>query len=278
MKQQTNKPANQGEPGDLLVPRFAGSDQPLILASGSPRRRQLLARLGLPFRVVVPDLDEDVPSSSGLTPDQMAEALARAKALTVAQRERDGLVLAADTLVVDGETVLGKPRDAAEATAMLRRLRDREHRVITSVALLDAARPGPPSGIQSRFRPPPSGGGIDAAAFRLRSHKLSEVAFGLAHHVATTVRMRPYTDEEIAAYVARGEPFDKAGAYAIQDQAFHPVASYDAVPAGRQGCYCNVVGLPLRAVIRLLRQAGLDITDSHLAGLPPECENCPIPS
>jgi len=242
MKQHTNKRANQGEPGGLLVPRFAGSDQPLILASGSPRRRQLLACLGLPFRVVVPDLDEDVPSSSGLTPEQMAEALARAKALTVAQRERDGLVLAADTLVVDGETVLGKPCDAAEATAMLRRLRDREHCVITGVALVDAG--------------------------RLHSD--------LADHVATRVRMRPYTDAEIAAYVARGEPFDKAGAYAIQDQAFHPVASYDAVPAGRQGCYCNVVGLSLRAVIRLLRQAGLDITDDHLVGLPPECENCPV--
>jgi septum formation protein len=236
MNQQTNKPINQGEPGGLLVPWFAGSDQPLILASGSPRRRQLLACLGLPFRVVVPDLDEDVPSSSGLTPEQMAEALARAKAITVAQRERDGLVLAADTLVVDGETVLGKPRDAAEATAMLRRLRDREHRVITGLALVDAAR----------------------------------LASSLSHCLTTTrVRMRDYSDAEIAAYVARGEPFDKAGAYAIQDQAFRPVASYD-------GCYCNVVGLPLRAVVRLLRQAGLDITDDSLGGLPPECGNCPL--
>ena len=210
----------------------------LILASGSPRRRQLLARLGLPFRVVVPDLDEDVPSPSDLAPDQMAEALAGAKAIIVAQRERRGLVLAADTLVVDGETVLGKPRDAAEAMAMLRRLRGREHRVITGVALVDAACP----------------------------------ASSVSHVLTTTsVRMRPYTDAEIAAYIARGEPFDKAGAYAIQDQAFHPVASYHS-------CYCNVVGLPLRAVVSLLRQAGLDITHHHLVGLPQECENCPIPS
>jgi septum formation protein len=83
------------------------------------------------------------------------------------------------------------------------------------------------------------------------------------------VRMRPYSEEEIAAYVARGEPFDKAGAYAIQDEAFRPVASYD-------GCYCNVVGLPLRAVVRLLREGGLDITSEHLAGLPAECAGCPI--
>ena len=120
---------------------------------------------------------------------------------------------------------------------MLRRLRDREHRVITGLALVDAGSP-----------------------------KLS-----LVDHVTTAVRMRLYSEDDIAAYIARGEPFDKAGAYAIQDPHFRPVASYDA-------CYCNVVGLPLRAVIRLLRGAGLDITDDHLAGLPAECERCPIPS
>jgi len=208
---------------------------PLILASGSPRRRQLLACLGLPFRVVVPDLDEDASSNADLTPEEMAEALARAKALSVAQREGSGLVLAADTLVVDGDTVLGKPRDAAEAASMLRRLRDREHRVITGVAVVDATR----------------------------------FTASLVGHVTTAVRMRPYSEEEIAAYITRGEPFDKAGAYAIQDQAFHPVASYD-------GCYCNVVGLPLRAVTRLLQKDGVDITDDHLAGLPAECAACPM--
>ena len=208
---------------------------PLILASGSPRRRQLLACLGLPFRVVVPDLDENASSNADLTPEEMAEALARAKALSVAQREGGGLVLAADTLVVDGDTVLGKPRDAAEAASMLRRLRDREHRVITGVAVVDATR----------------------------------FTASLVGHVTTAVRMRPYSEEEIAAYITRGEPFDKAGAYAIQDQTFHPVASYD-------GCYCNVVGLPLRAVTRLLQKDGVDITDDHLAGLPAECAACPM--
>jgi len=207
----------------------------LVLASGSPRRRQLLACLGLPFRVVAPDVDEDASSNADLTPEEMAEALARAKALAVAQREGRGLVLAADTLVVDGDTVLGKPRDAAEAAAMLRRLRDRAHRVITGVAVVDASRP----------------------------------TAILVDHVSTAVRMRPYSDDELAAYIARGEPFDKAGAYAIQDPQFRPVASYD-------GCYCNVVGLPLRAVIRLLRRAGLDITDGHLARLPRECAGCPV--
>ena len=224
----------------------------LILASGSPRRRQLLACLGLPFRVIAPDVDEDVPSAANAAPEEMAETLARAKALTVAQREGDGLVLAADTLVVDGDTVLGKPRDAVEAAAMLRRLRDREHRVITGVALVDAGRPGP-----GNTSPPPEGGGIDAARAVL------------VDHIVTAVRMRAYGDDEIEAYVTRGEPFDKAGAYAIQDEAFRPVASFD-------GCYCNVVGLPLRAAIRLLRQGGLDITDDRLARLPKECAKCPV--
>ena len=81
--------------------------------------------------------------------------------------------------------------------------------------------------------------------------------------------MRHYSDAEIAAYVARGEPLDKAGAYAIQDEQFHPVASYD-------GCYCNVVGLPLKALATLLRRAGLDITSDSLEALPPECARCPI--
>jgi len=207
----------------------------LILASGSPRRRQLLSCLGLPFRVVVPDVDEEAPSTANLTPEKMAEALAGAKALSVAQREGRGLVLAADTLVVDGETVLGKPRDAGEAAAMLRRLRGREHRVITGLALVDAARP----------------------------------SVSLLDHVMTVVRMRPYSEEEIAAYIAPREPFDKAGAYAIQNQEFRPVVSYD-------GCYCNVVGLPLRAVVRLLQKGRVDITREHLAGLPWECAKCPI--
>jgi MAF protein len=207
----------------------------LILASGSPRRRQLLARLGLPFSVVVPDVDEDVPSAANASSEEMAQTLASAKALSVAQGEGNTLVLAADTLVVDGDTVLGKPRDAAEAEAMLRRLRGKGHRVITGLALVHAARPG----------------------------------LSLVDHVTTAVLMRPYNEEEIAAYIARGEPFDKAGAYAIQDETFRPVASYD-------GCYCNVVGLPLRAVMQLLRQGGVDITDEHLANLPRECARCPV--
>jgi MAF protein len=202
----------------------------LILASRSPRRRQLLAHLGLPFRVVIPKVEEDVaPASSGL-----ADTLALAKAEAVARDEGEGIVIAADTIVLDGETILGKPANGAEAAETLRRLRGREHRVITALAVVDAS-----SGQRA------------------------------ALHVVTSVRMRDYSDAEIAAYVARGEPLDKAGAYAIQDERFHPVASYN-------GCYCNVVGLPLKALVLLLRRAGVDITSHGLEALPEQCAACPI--
>ncbi|KPK47972.1 MAG: hypothetical protein AMJ77_01515, partial [Dehalococcoidia bacterium SM23_28_2] len=147
----------------------------LILASRSPRRRRLLAHLGIAFRVVVPTVEEDAAPPTPGRPEELAEALALAKAEAVAAQERKGIVIAADTIVVDGEAILGKPADGSEAGAMLRRLRGRTHRVITALAVVDAA------------------GGRKAVS-----------------HVVTAVRMRPYSDEEIAAYVARGEPLDKA--------------------------------------------------------------------
>ena len=207
---------------------------PLILASRSPRRRRLLDHLGLPFRVVISQVEEDMAPTAAGRPQELAETLALAKAEAVATEEGEGIVIAADTIVVDGDTILGKPADSSEAAAMLRRLRGKTHRVITGLALVD-----PGSGQQA------------------------------ASHVVTSVRMRPYSDAEIAAYVTRGDPLDKAGAYAIQDEAFHPVASY-------QGCYCNVVGLPLKALVTLLRRASLDITPESLETLPPECARCPI--
>jgi MAF protein len=206
----------------------------LILASGSPRRRKLLAHLGLPFRVVVPEVEEDVAPAAMGKPEELAEALALAKAEAVARDEGEGIVIAADTIVVDGDTILGKPADGSEAEATLRRLRGKTHRVITGLAVVNA------------------GNGRRAAL-----------------HVVTAVRMRPYSDAEIAAYVARREPLDKAGAYAIQDEQFHPVASYN-------GCYCNVVGLPLKALVNLLRRAGVDITSHTLEDLPQQCAVCPI--
>ena len=202
----------------------------LILASASPRRRELLACLGIPFEVTQPRIDE---GASG-RPERVARRLAVAKARAVAARRPEAAVLAADTVVAHGATILGKPRDAAEAGAMLRRLRGRTHRVVTAVAVL------PP-----RRRQP------------------------LVAHALTRVTMRRYTDEEIERSIARGDPFDKAGAYAIQDPRLAPVESYS-------GCYCNVVGLPLWTTVELLRRAGVDITRILEAAMPLQCGGCPL--
>lgn len=155
---------------------------PLVLASGSPRRRELLTRAGVAFEVIPAGIDERL--RSGETPEALVVRLAHEKALAVARRLGPGprrLVLGADTLVVlDGE-ILGKPRDAVEAEGMLARLAGRTHRVLTGVAL--ARSDGP-----------------ERRACR----------------VASEVRMRPVGAEEIRRYVATGEPLDKAGAYALQ--------------------------------------------------------------
>ena len=203
----------------------------LILASASPRRRELLAALDVPFTVVAADVDETV--RPGEEPEAAAVRLARSKAETVARQADAELVLGADTVVVLDGRILGKPADATEAAAMLRALRGREHAVITGVALYDTAS-------------------------------------GETHCAApgTTVRMRVYTDVEIAASIAAGTPFDKAGAYAIQDEVFTPVERIE-------GCYCNVVGLPLWTVLHLLDGVGA------LRPRPPSetrrvCDGCPL--
>jgi MAF protein len=203
----------------------------LILASGSPRRRHLLGCLGLPFEVVEPEIDE---SDLAGRPERVARRLAAAKARAVAARRPDAFILAADTVVAHRGALLGKPREAAEAEATLKRLRGRVHRVVTAVAVL-------PPGHRRR----------------------------LVDHAVTRVTMRRYTDAEIAASIARGDPFDKAGAYAIQDDRLAPVARYD-------GCYCNVVGLPLWTAVRLLGRAGLDITQFSPTDLPPQCDSCVV--
>lgn len=185
---------------------------PLILASASPRRRELLSRLGRPFTVVIPGVEEQPwPREK---PASYALRNAAEKARAVAARHPDATILAADTIVVLDDHILEKPVDAEHAAAMLRRLSGRAHEVITGVCLWQ-----------------PGGGG-----FRER-----------ADAVRTAVRFRALSDAEIAAYVATGEPMDKAGAYAIQGGAARFVAGYD-------GPYDNVVGLPLDPVRRWLAQ------------------------
>lgn len=202
----------------------------LILASASPRRRELLARLGVPFEVVEPGIDEGEPSGR---PERVARRLATAKARAVADVWPKAIVLAADTVVAHHGALLGKPCDDAEARAMLERLRGRRHRVVTAVAVIAPARRRP-----------------------------------LVGHAVTAVTMRGYGDDEIAASIARGDPFDKAGGYAIQDERLRPVESY-------QGCYCNVVGLPLWTAAGLPRRVGLDIT-VDASGWLPQCAACVV--
>ncbi|HQZ71238.1 MAG TPA: Maf family protein [Anaerolineae bacterium] len=162
--------------------------RPLILASASPRRRALLATLGRPFEVHVADVDErplpaENPSAYGLR-------LALAKARAVADRLAGApvTVLGADTLVVVDGRILGKPADAAEASAMLNLLRGRRHDVLTAVAVVDGA----------------------------GNRCVAELA-------VTGVWMRAYSGAELRAYVESGDPMDKAGAYAIQHEGFRPV-------------------------------------------------------
>jgi MAF protein len=197
----------------------------LRLASASPRRRLLLPLLGCPVEVKPTDTDER--PLAGESGRELASRLALAKARVVASTNVGEVTVGADTVVVLGDSQLGKPVDAAEARAMLRALRARAHTVITAFALVTA-----------------------------------ETTWQGA--VETSVTMRTYSDAEIEAYIESGHPSDKAGAYAIQDLDFSPVASL-------AGCYLNVVGLPLCEVQRGLLLLGLPRPEEVLD---PPCRLC----
>jgi len=200
----------------------------LVLASASPRRRELLGAVELDFRVVPADLDEEA-IAAGLAPDEAALAVAAAKAAAIATG--DTVVLAADTIVVLDGRMLGKPASPGAARRMLEALRARTHRVVTAVA-------------------------VRAGAAEGRAAEWS------------AVRMRAYRDEEIATYVASGGGLDKAGAYGIQDEPFRPVAAIE-------GCWCNVMGLPLWTALRLLDQAGCR-APRRPDGAYARCASCPL--
>ena len=182
----------------------------LILASASPRRSELLACAGFDFEARVSSVEE-IPWPGEL-PESFARRAARDKALAVAASELpESLVLGADTIVVAGDEILGKPADPTDAARMLRRLSGITHRVITGVCVV---------------RPPQQ---VEALT-----------------HETTTVTFRSLDEAEIAANVASGEPMDKAGAYGIQGRASKFVTQVE-------GCYFNVVGLPVAAVYNLLK-------------------------
>ena len=187
----------------------------LILASASPRRRELLALAGVPFDIVVSPAQEPDPDVNE-HPAAYAARMARLKAAAVAQMHPTAVVLGADSVVAVGETILGKPADAADALRMLRLLSGRGHQVVTGCAL---------------FAP-----GREPEIFT----------------VATEVTMGVVAEDRLAAYVATGEPMDKAGAYAIQGGAAAFVTTIC-------GSYTNVVGLPLAEVVEILGVWGVAV-------------------
>jgi septum formation protein len=203
-----------------------------ILASNSPRRRQFLALMGLDFQVIPAEVDET--PLPGESPPEYVVRLAMEKAGFVqGLRNLNAIIIAADTTVVDGDQILGKPVDEIEAGKMLQQLRGRTHQVFSGVAV--------------------AGNG----------NLITELC-------STDVPMRPYSFEEIRAYIASGDPLDKAGGYAIQHPGFHPVGDI-------HGCYANVMGLPLCHLSRALRKIDIQLE----VDVPQACQktthyNCPI--
>ncbi len=183
----------------------------IILASASPRRRELLGALGAEFEVRPARGPEHTPSHGDAR--RTVLELSAAKAEELARENPGAIVIGADTVVEKDGDILGKPADAAEAAAMLKKLSGAAHRVFTGVTV---ARDG----------------------------------MVLSQAEETTVRFRPLRDEEIAAYVASGEPMDKAGAYAIQGLA-------SLFVEGIEGDYFNVVGLPLCRLGQMLEEFGV---------------------
>ena len=212
------------------------SPRPLILASTSPRRRQLLALSGWAFDLRPVDAVEmPLPAES---PADFVQRMSQTKARMAAVGVNGGaLIIAADTTVTIDGRLLNKPADAREAAAMLIQLRGRTHEVLTALTVFDAA--------------------------------TREMSTDLAR---SRVPMRAYADAELHAYVATGDPLDKAGAYAIQHPGFQPVDT-----SHFDDCFANVMGLPLCHLLRRLRQLGVEPNTD----LPAECQRfipyqCPV--
>jgi septum formation protein len=186
------------------------SAPPLVLASRSPRRAELLQRLGLQFEIVPAEIDESYVDHE--MPAVHAERLAREKAFAISHQRPDALVIGSDTIVVLGSDVLGKPRDEREAVEMLVRLSGREHQVFTGVAVAH-------------------GGRVESDLERVN------------------VRFRSLHRRDCEAYVATGEPMDKAGAYGIQGFGSALVESI-------HGDYFAVMGLPVVCTLKLIERFG----------------------
>ena len=188
----------------------------IILASGSPRRRELLAGLGWNFEVIPPQVDEK--KIDGEPPAELVKRLAEEKASSVASRFLGNWVLGADTVVALEGRILGKPNSEGEAAEMIAELSGRTHSVFTGVALIA------PDGRK------------------------------LINAEETRVTFRPLEKEDILAYIALGESMDKAGAYAIQERGTLLAERID-------GCYFNVVGLPLFRVSQMFAEMGIALSE-----------------
>ena len=209
------------------------SEPNIVLASESQRRREIIGALDAAVEIVPSGIDEPPPGQDESAEEYVANT-ASVKARAVSSNgHSEALVIGADTSVVVDGKILGKPIDGAEARAMLTALRGRSHRVVTGVTVL---RDG-------------------AVASSVTS---SDVA------------MRGYADAEMEAYIESGEPFDKAGGYAIQDRLFAPVSALS-------GCYLNVVGFPLCEVMRLMSEVGVDVRLKPEWRAPERCpSDCPV--
>lgn len=190
-------------------------DPHIILASNSPRRRELLKQIGLAFSTDPSDVDEQM--QAGESPEGYAVRVALDKARAAALRAGKGIIIAADTIVVLGDAILGKPADQRDAERMLSHLSGRMHVVITGLAVMDAA-----------------------AGKTVTRTSLTRVWF------------RDLSQDEIASYVKSGEPLDKAGAYGIQGKGALLVSQIE-------GCYFNVVGLPLSLLGEMLRNFNITL-------------------
>ena len=189
--------------------------RPLVLASASPRRRELLQQIGLDFTVAVSQVVESAYDAT--SPGKLVMELAQAKAEWIQSGPAGAVIIGADTVVVVDEHILGKPADEEDAVSMLRLLRGREHQVYSGVAVVDTQ-----------------------SGLKIREYEM------------TRVFMREYADDEISHYVATGEPFDKAGSYAIQGRGALLIR-------GIEGCYTNVVGLPLARLGQMLKKVGIPL-------------------
>ena len=189
-----------------------------ILASQSPRRRELLGLCGYPFDTLIADVDENSVSDPDPAQDCIQTAQLKAKAILnqiLSHQRKRKIIIAADTIVALNGQILGKPRNAADANHMLTILRGRTHDVHTGVMIID----------------------LDSGQEVMGSH-------------TAVVKMRHYTDQEMTAYVASDDPLDKAGAYAIQHPIFRPVEQLN-------GCYLGVMGLSICHLLQLLQQIDL---------------------